>query len=605
MRHAVQAMFVALLAALLYANTLGNDYAFDDGVVIRNNTHVQQGWSGIPAIMTRDLFDAYFKQMSAGDPQLSGGRYRPLSIVTFAIEQAVFGDNARVRHLVNVLLYAAIAVVLLALLRRALLRGDAPLALLATLIFIVHPIHTEAVANIKGRDELLSFLFIALTLLFALQYDAGRRTRDLVLALAAYLLALLSKEYGIVLLALLPIALYVVHRRGALEAVRATLPYVAVALVYIALRLNAIGFHIVDSKEILSNPYLYATADQALATKLALLLRYFALLVFPYPLSSDYSYRQIPYVDFTSVLPWLSLLGHAALTIWGLLLLRRRDVRAFAVFFYLATLALVSNLVINIGAFMGDRLVFHASLGFALLVAWAALAVPRRLAAHAPRAGRVGAAAIAVAGLTAAVAAGAWTVERNRHWKDDHTLFTRDVLVAPESATLNANASLRYIDEAELPQNKGRREALLKTALVHLDKAIEIHPTFVSARVNRGLALLKLDRLDEAEREWLRARELSATDPMVQRNLRALAGAYFNKGLDEGVERRFEPALVWFEKALVFDPDNPAIWTNIGKSRFWLKQYDGAREAWLRALQLQPGRPDALSGLNALGAKAQ
>jgi Flp pilus assembly protein TadD len=216
--------------------------------------------------------------------------------------------------------------------------------------------------------------------------------------------------------------------------------------------------------------------------------------------------------------------------------------------------------------------------------------------------GRAGRAIVAGVGAAVVIAAGAWTIERNFHWKNNFTLFTRDVVIAPDSAVLNANASLYYLDEAQKPQNAARREELLNAAIRHLEHALEIHPKFVSARINLGLALFRLGRLDDAEREWQRAKSVRANDPMVENNLRALGQTYFNKGLDEGSEGRYEAALGWFDKALRFDPNNAAIWSNIGKSRYWLKRTDGAREAWTRALQLEPGRRDALSGLAAIGA---
>ncbi len=601
-RFAFQALFVAAVAIALYANTLGNGYAFDDGIVIRQNAYVQQGFAGLGKILTRDAFDSYFDQMKVDRGQLPAGRYRPLSIATFAIEHQIFGDNVFVRHLVNVLLYSATAVLLLWLLRTELLR-DSNWSLLATLLFVVHPLHTEVVANVKGRDEILSFLFIALTLLFALRYDEQRRSRDLALALGAYFLALLSKEYGLALLALLPIAFFVCHRRSVLDSVRRAIPYFLVAIGYIVLRVALIGFSSVVPTDVLSNPYLYATADQALATKLAMLLRYLGLLAFPYALSSDYSYRQIPYVDFSSPLPWLSLAIHAGLAAWGIALLLRRDVRSFAVFFYLATLALVSNLVIDIGGILGERLVYHASLGFVLIVAWVALALARRAETKGPSAGRAAGVALAVVMGAVVLAAGARTIERNRDWKDDHTLFTRDVLTAPGSALLNSNASLYYIDAAELPENGSRRAQLLASARAYLERAIEIHPQYASAHINLGLVLFRLGRLDDAEREWLAADKIRKNDPMVEKNLRALAQAYFHKGLDVGSSGEYRPALEWFQKALRYDPNNAAIWTNVGKVHYWLKDFDHAREAWHRALQLEPRRPDAVAGLAAVGDK--
>jgi tetratricopeptide (TPR) repeat protein len=597
-----QAAVVAALAFALYANTLGNGYAFDDGVVIRENAYVQQGLAGIGNILTRDAFDSYFRQMRVGEQQLSGGRYRPLSIVTFALERASFGDDPRVRHLVNALLYAAAGVALLWLLRTQLLR-DAAWAFLATLLFVVHPIHTEAVANIKGRDEILSFLFVVLTLAFALRHDERRRARDLVLALACCFLALLAKEYGLALAGLLPIAFFVANRRGPLEALRRAVPYFAVVAAYVAIRVAVVGLHSVASTEILSNPYLYATPAQALATKLAVLLHYLRLLFLPFPLSSDYSYRQIPYVDFTSPWPWLSLAIHAGLLAWGVALVLRRDARGFAVFFYLATLALVSNFVVEIGAFMGERLVFHASLGFVIVVAWALLAIARRAGRAGERAGAIarGALGLVVAGI--AIAAGALTIDRNRDWKDDYTLFTHDVLVAPDSALLNSNAGLQYMEAAIRAGDATRRSELLAAAVDHLQRAIAIHPRFASAHINLGTAMFHLGRLDDAEREWVLAGKLRANDPMVERNLRALANEYLHKGLDVGSAGDFRDALAWFEKAAHFDPSRAVIWANVGKAHYWMKDRDAAREAFRRALELEPGRADALAGLAATGGK--
>jgi|KBSSwiStaDraftv2_1062776.scaffolds.fasta_scaffold133841_2 hypothetical protein len=598
-----QASLLAALAFALYANTLGHGYAFDDGVVITENAYVQQGFAGIGRILTRDAFDSYFRQQRVSDQQLSGGRYRPLSLVMFAVEQSWFGDNASVRHWINVLLYAATAVALLWLLRTQLLR-DAAWSFVATLLFVVHPIHTEAVANIKGRDEILSFLFIVLTLAFALRYDERKRMRDLALALGCCFLAFLSKEYALALLALLPIAFFVVRRRGVLASLLATAPYFAVTVVYIAIRLAAVGFHSVASNEVLSNPYVYATPVEALATKLAVLLSYLRLLIFPFPLSSDYSYRQTPYVDFASPWPWISLALHIGLVAWGAWLVIRRDVRGFAVFFYLAMLALVSNLVVDIGAFMGERLAFHASLGFVLIVAWVLCAIPRRIGIAHARAGRiaVGAVGAGVAGI--AIAATAMTVDRNRDWKDDYTLFTHDVLVSPESALLNGNAGLHYLRAAERPENAPRKPELLASAIDYLQRAIRIHPRFENAHVNLGTAFFNLDRLDDAEREWLLAGTLRKNDPMVERNLKALANAYLRKGLDVGADGDFAQALQWFEKAVRFDPSRSVHWTNLGKAHYWLKDLDRAREAFQRALALEPGSRDALAGLAATGGKA-
>ena len=108
----MQAIILTILGFLFYANSFNNEYAFDDGIVILKNEYVQQGFSGIPKILTRDAYDSFYRQQNASQ-QFSGGRYRPLSIVTFAIEQQFFGSKAKdkpdndvafIRHVMNVLL---------------------------------------------------------------------------------------------------------------------------------------------------------------------------------------------------------------------------------------------------------------------------------------------------------------------------------------------------------------------------------------------------------------------------------------------------------------------------------------------------------------------
>lgn len=86
----VQAMLLGVLAFIFYFNSFFNEFAHDDGIVIVKNEYVQEGFTGIPKIMTRDAYDSYYRQLNTSN-QLSGGRYRPLSIVTFAIEQQFLG----------------------------------------------------------------------------------------------------------------------------------------------------------------------------------------------------------------------------------------------------------------------------------------------------------------------------------------------------------------------------------------------------------------------------------------------------------------------------------------------------------------------------------
>ena len=147
-------LLIFVVAFLLYANTLTHEYTQDDAIVIYDNMFTTKGFSGIPGILKYDTFFGFFK-VEGKDKLVAGGRYRPLTLVMFAVEYAIFGKSPFIGHLGNVLLYGLLGIVLyLLLLKLFRAREDIPLAalfaLVITLFFIAHPIHTEVVANIKG-----------------------------------------------------------------------------------------------------------------------------------------------------------------------------------------------------------------------------------------------------------------------------------------------------------------------------------------------------------------------------------------------------------------------------------------------------------------------
>ena len=159
----LHSLLIMLLAFILYANTLGHDYTQDDAIVIYDNMFTQQGVQGIPGILQYDTFYGFFK--TEGKSKLvSGGRYRPFTLIMFAIEWQIFERNPMIGHLVNIILYGLLGICIYFFLIRLFKSPPkdiepALLALITALLYIAHPIHTEAVANIKGRDEIMSMLW--------------------------------------------------------------------------------------------------------------------------------------------------------------------------------------------------------------------------------------------------------------------------------------------------------------------------------------------------------------------------------------------------------------------------------------------------------------
>ena len=201
-------IILALIGFIFYSTSLYNEYALDDGIIIHQNDHVIKGFKGIGDILTKDAYESFYRRMNATD-QLAGGRYRPLSVVSFAIEQQFIGhyDNglypnrcwdlnknnvddpeedlnldgvfnevdcqvkgAFMRHFNNMWTYILGCIFLYLVFRNYMFRDNQDMAFLSALLFLTHPMHTEAIANVKSRDEIFSLIFISLTFLYSFKY---------------------------------------------------------------------------------------------------------------------------------------------------------------------------------------------------------------------------------------------------------------------------------------------------------------------------------------------------------------------------------------------------------------------------------------------------
>lgn len=610
----LQVVILVIIGFVFYTNTLYNEYALDDGIVIQKNEYVQQGFRGIPKIMSTDAYDSFYKQMNARQ-QLSGGRYRPLSIVTFAVEQQFFGTKkiaqitenngtisdsektlASVRHLINVVLYVFSVALLLYFLRNYIFTEVPIITFVTSLIFLIHPIHTEVVANVKSRDEILSFLFITLTLLLTLHYKQTSQKKYLLFGLLSYFLALLSKEYAITLLILIPMLLYIVKKLSIKESLIAVAPYFVIAAVYLYIRFSIVGKGgTIANPDVLNDPFKYASASEALATKIELLNHYLKLLFYPHPLSSDYSYNTIPYINFSNVRVWFAIVLHLGLVVAAVVLFFKRNILSFAIAFYLLHLFLVSNLVMDLGATMGERLIYHSSLGFAIAISVLFCVLYNKLKISIP----IKQSFTAVATLIVIGGSAALTIKRNTDWKNDTTLFIADAQTVPNSALVNGNAGKAYIDMSEKPENKAQETELLTKAIYHLQRAVTIHKEYVNGYLNMGVAYFKLKQYDKALENWEIAKRIYPNNPFLKRNIKLMATIYYNDAMKIGREQPQE-ARKLIEKATTLDPDNADYWYNLGGVSYTIGDFSIAKEAWEKTLKLNPNHQDAKRGMAAL-----
>ena len=639
----VQAIIISILAFVFYFNSIFNEVAHDDGIVIVKNEYVQEGFAGISSIMTKDAYDSYYRQLNTTN-QLSGGRYRPLSLVTFAIEQQFMGAVSKnnvdslmaanqsygvhgpqedqlikimhVRHFLNILWYIASLIALLYFLRYIVLRSAPLVAFLATLIFTIHPIHTEVVANVKSRDEIMSLLFMCTTFIFAFKYYEHKNIKMLAAALVSYFLAFLSKEYAITMIVLLPLSFYIFNRFSIVKSIVAFVPYAVVIAAYMALRLHIVAPMGENSdSEVLNNPYLFASSIEKLATEIATSLNYLKLLVFPHPLSADYSYNSIPYKDFAHPLVWLSLIIHAGLLVAMFVFFPRRQVlpkfpslpgsRAvvtdfkgvlcFAIAFYFLHLILVCNIVFDIGATMGERLIYHSSVGFAIAAAYFICVAAEKIRP-------VAVAQKALAGFLAVVIllSGYKTIARNADWKNDSTLFAADLKTVPNSVLVLGNVAASCITQADFQKDEASRREFLEKAIKLLDHAISIHHTFVAGYLNRGIAWYKLGEVDKAKSNIDSVRALYPTYPTLPGMYKLISDFYMKRGWEQyGKFGKYPEAIVELRKGVAIDSTNAELWYNLGGAYYSNHQLPEAVYAWQKAIQIRPDYTQARQGLQA------
>ncbi len=508
----IMALVIFLLSILPYLNTINHDFAQDDGIVLSENVYTQDGVGGISGILGYDTFYGFFQE-AGKDNLVAGGRYRPFTLIMFAIGHEIYGNNPTPYHIMNLIWYGLTVVllylVLLNLFKQRFNRGMSYfVAFAAAVIFAIHPLHTEVVANIKGRDEIMA-LFFGLAAMMC-SFKAIKDSKMLFHILAGVLLfcGLMSKENAVVFLGALPIALWIFHQKEIKEIGMASIPYLVAFIVFYAIRASVLGdaasLTSTPSRELMNNPYLKIvngqyvdfTMGEKLATIMHTLWKYIELLIFPHTLTHDYYPRHIDLMTWGkptvsgSFLLHLGILGAGS---WGLV---KKKPFAFGILFYLGALFLVSNILFAVGTHMAERFMFMPSAGFCLLVALGLYHLCKYLNKKMPVTDfKQLYPALGIIGLILVL--GCYkTVNRNFDWKDNFSLFKADVTKSVNSAKIQNSMAGEYTVQS---QKSGVKDTPLETeyldkAAVHIDNAINLHPNYKLARFIKGNILFyKID----------------------------------------------------------------------------------------------------------------
>lgn len=618
------AMSIFLLTFILYGNTLWHDYTQDDAIVIYDNMYTSQGIKGIPGLLTKDTFHGFFK--TEGKSKLvSGGRYRPATPVMFAIEYQIFGKNPFWGHLFNILWYIILGITIYLLLIEWFGKDGSMtgywLSLTATLLFIAHPIHTEVVANIKGRDEIISLLGSTVALLLLLKSESSNKKYNRILAAAAFFVALMSKENAITFLAVAPLAFVMLSGWSLGKAIQNTGYLLAAAVVFLLIRTSVLGIDFGGAPmELMNNPfikwvggqYVPFSASEKMATIMYTLGKYVSLLIFPHPLTNDYYPRHVGIMSFSDWQVLLSVLVYGVLIYLASSQFSKNKILSFSLLYFFITLSIVSNVLFPVGTNMSERFLFMPSLAFVMLLSWLLIKYFYRI-------GQTNVNYFSIIGLIL-LAYGYKTIDRNFAWKDDFTLFTTDVKVSTNSAKALNAAGGALTTAASKEKDEIRRKELLNEAVGYLSKALEIHPRYKNAALLLGNAYLYLGDYDKSIASYERALQMDENFIDARQNLAvayreaakyageilndiSVAEQYLQKslalvpndpealrlmGLVYGLKGNHQLSANFFLKAIENGANSANVFFNLGKAYEYLGNQNSAKLYYQKAYEKDP-----------------
>jgi len=577
------ALLLAVAACALYASSWHHGFVGDDSSVTWDNAWTRQGLSALPRVVSHSL---YF-----GSVPQNSGLYRPVAGAYFVIVGALVGMSPTGYHIAHILLYGLNAAIVFLFFTR-LTRRSIALPVVATLVFIVHPIHTEVVDNIKSADEMLCLAFF---LTSAMAWLASADTSDArwrYFSLAGYALAVCSKETAVPMVVALPALWYFFRQRPVCASLVAAVPFLAVAFLYLGVRQVVFNSEPATNTVTLLNNALLATNDGSvrLASALAYVTKYAEMLFWPYPLSFDYSYNAIPLHTFADPSVWIAMAICGSLGAVLVAGFRRRRVEAFAALWVAASMILVSNLLFLISTIFGERLLYLPSVMVCYVVAGLLFKIGKVTDEQAlPVALR---SPMIVAPLLVILVAGSVAVlSRTREWRDEMTLFSADVRTYPNSARLNNFLGNMYYfagDRLFVQQADSETAAAdFANAKMYLLRGLSIDDRFLDLHAVLGMAEYRLKQYREAIPHLERALAFpkyrtSVLETMadcyeqLQMPARALdvfkqidaegiqyPTAWFALGTDAAARGDDDASIRYFERVIAATPNNVAAYAKL------------------------------------------
>jgi protein O-mannosyl-transferase len=537
-----------VLAFVLYGNTTWNKYAVDDEFVTGpDNPTVSLGLKGIPQI-----FSTLYVS-NTGNVGSQAADYRPIVKLTFALEYQLWGQKPGVSHGINVLIYFFLSTLLFFILKRILKNYNILFPFLITVLFMIHPVHTEVVASLKNRDEMLAFLCGLGGLYYLLKYVELKKNRYIVYTFIIFILGYLSKSSILPWLVLYCLVLYFFTEVPPKKIFTILLILMAAAaFAYFVPR-----FFIPKGQRVndyIENPlYFEKNFWLRLGTGLLSLLFYLKMLVYPHPLVFYYGYNTIPVTNLWNIWVMLSFVIYFSLLVYALMKFREKHLLSFAILFYMVAIAMYSNIVVAVVGIVGERFVFAGSVGFSMAVVYIIFRVfktdPKNLTIEISDRLKI-LAVIAVLLVPSAY----YTIKRNRAWRSMFDLCGRDLEHSTKSAKVNiqfAGLLMNRVYKAKPEDQQSMLHLVTPAITLYFRKALDIYP-------------------------------------YNYQTLNDLGSVYIN------FAAKPDSAILYLKKAIALDPKLQPAWVNLGLAYRRKELYDSALYCYRKILEMNPKEVNAI-----------
>lgn len=544
-------LILIAVSVAVYYNSINNGFVGDDIAFVKDNASIRS-LSNIPSFFYSP------RTLAAYDIDWGTYIYRPLRTISYALDFAVYGKNAWGFHLTNLILHiivsATVYFVTLALF------DISAVALIAGVVFAIHPVHVEAVSWISSRADLIGLIFLNLSLLSYFKYRRGDGPLYLPLSLLLSFISYLGKETMIPLPGFIILYDYAArNRRPVKDLIRSNILswflFSAVCLGYLVLRFHMTG------KMSSSQGWWGGSAYSNFLMMAKATATYLWLMVAPFKLTLHYLIKPV----WTVFDGWVMASLVAILASFALIAYEYRKNRMvfFSLLWFYLALVPIANIVPISFAMMAERYIYMPSMGPIIAISYGIYWLYKK----AEEKGVLETRAVVVGALALGLAYGAISYGRNVIYKDDIAFYKEAIRSAPDSAPSYNGLGDQYYYKKDY-----------ENALLNYGKAIAIDPNYADAYMGTAYAYMDSKNMPQAIRNGETAASIKPDNPLIRFQL---GNIYREAGMMELAAREWK-------KAVELNPAYSEAYNNLGIYYQLLNDYPRAVEMYESSLKYNP-----------------